>query len=52
MTLIRILGKDGLTGLFYVRGADSKKAVLLISLKTKWLFLATLRSNLVKYGFN
>jgi len=36
MALIRILGKEGLTGSYYVKyGADSRKAVLLTPLKTQ-----------------
>ena len=47
MALVTILSEDNFTSQFYVkRGGDSKKAVLLTPLKTKWPFLAIFWPNM------
>jgi len=53
MALIRILVKEGLTGLYYVKiGADSRKSSLIDPTQDKMAILAILWPNLAKYGFN
>jgi len=56
MALIRILGNEGLTGIFYVKhGADSRRSRLYDPSQDKmaiFVFLAILWPNLAKYGFN
>ena len=52
MALIRILVKEGLTGLYYVQnGADSRKSSLIDPTQDKLAILAISWPNLAKYGF-
>jgi len=53
MALIRILVKEGLTGLYYIKnGADSRKSSLIDPTQDKMAILAILWPNMAKYGFN
>jgi len=53
MALIRILVKEGLTGLYYVKnGADYRKSSLIDPTQDKLAILAILWPNLAKYGFS